>query len=351
MKISIITLAGDENYGNKFQNYAVQQKLNLSENNVTTLRFPAHNYIVAHFKWSFLYLISMLLHNNSLLIKCRRRFRFYRFNRNIIQDYRGIYIKHLARLRHRLIRYDKVVYGGDQIWNPEFDCFTIGYLGACSPKKKNIALSASLGIDEIKKAEHRNLFRESLLNNFSAISVREYQGAKIIKDLTGMDVEVLPDPTLTLSREKWEALEKPVSVPNEYYLTYFLGNKPEQTISTIDLLKELSHVSAEPDQPIGPSEFLYLIHRTKYMCTDSFHGCVFSIIYHIPFMLFTRQDNLTSMNSRLTSLFQMLGLKGEQRDGYTFVSKEGICSEIVQNNLKDAVQKFDDFLERNLRED
>ena len=55
------------------------------------------------------------------------------------------------------------------------------------------------------------------------------------------------------------------------------------------------------------------------------------------------------MNSRLISLFQMLGLKGEQRDGYTFVSKEEICSETVQNNLKAAVRKFDDFLKKNLK--
>ena len=84
------------------------------------------------------------------------------------------------------------------------------------------------------------------------------------------------------------------------------------------------------------------------MCTDSFHGCVFSIIYQVPFMLFTRQDNLTSMNSRLTSLFQMLGLKGEQHEGYTFVTKEEISSDIVQDNLKAAVQRFNQFLEKNL---
>jgi len=55
------------------------------------------------------------------------------------------------------------------------------------------------------------------------------------------------------------------------------------------------------------------------------------------------------MNSRLTSLFQMLGLKGEPCNGYTFVSKEEICSKTVQGNLKAAVQKFDNFLEKNLR--
>lgn len=342
MKTIILTLTGEDNYGNKFQNYAIHEKISSKEYKAITVRFFCHHYFLSILKW---YLLYFFCHSNKN--KSKRKILFFKFNNNISFKFTPITHKRQNKLKYELKLYKKIIYGSDQIWNPTFSNFTEAYLGTCAPREKNIALSASFGVDEIPE-QYRDLFRKALLNNFSAISVREYQGAKIIKDLTGMDVEVLPDPTLTLSREKWEALEKPVSVPKEYYLTYFLGNKPEQTISAIDLIQGLSHVSAEPDQPLGPSEFLYLIHRAKYMCTDSFHGCVFSIIYQVPFMLFTRQDSLTSMNSRLTSLFQMLGLKGEQHKGYTFVTKEEICSDTVQDNLKAAVQRFNQFLEKNL---
>lgn len=347
MNLSILTLTTGFNYGNKLQNYALQEVLKKNGYKTSTVRLSNYNHELLLLKTLLLFPFVWII-EGRYKATFQGRFKFFAFNKNIKQSFAKIEIIQSNKLRKHLSTFSKVIYGSDQIWNSNFNTFTPAYLGTCAPREKNIALSASFGIDEIPE-EYRDLFREALLNNFSAISVREYQGAKIIKDLTGMDVEVLPDPTLTLSQEKWEELENAVPIPEKYYLTYFLGNKPEQAISSIDLIQGLSHVSAEPNQPIGPSEFLYLIHRAKYMCTDSFHGCVFSIIYHIPFMLFTRQDNLTSMNSRLISLFQMLGLKGEQRDGYTFVSKEEICSETVQNNLKAAVRKFDDFLKKNLK--
>ncbi len=348
MEVFILTITSDFNfnYGNKLQNYAVQEALKKSGYNTVSIRLLKLSYILFFCKIVLLFPLLWAL-GEERKDRYKKRIKFISFNKKIKQSFSGIKLNNFDTLTRHLFNCNRIIYGSDQIWNPEFDSFTKAYLGICAPREKNIALSASFGVDEIPE-QYRDLFRKALLNNFSAISVREYQGAKIIKDLTGMDVEVLPDPTLTLSREKWEALEKPVSVPKEYYLTYFLGNKPEQTISAIDLIQGLSHVSAEPDQPLGPSEFLYLIHRAKYMCTDSFHGCVFSIIYQVPFMLFTRQDSLTSMNSRLTSLFQMLGLKGEQHEGYTFVTKEEISSDIVQDNLKAAVQRFNQFLEKNL---
>lgn len=347
MKILILTIKDNKNYGNRLQNYAVQQNLKNHLCNVSSIQLLNPKDIFSMSKTFILYPLVWIL-GGERQKRYKKRFRFFAFNKHIIQNNRKIKSTQLDILRHQIISYDLIVYGSDQIWNPKFDSFTEAYLGTCAPREKNIALSASFGIDEIPE-EYLDFFRDSLLNNFSAISVREYQGAKIIKDLTGMDVEVLPDPTLTLSREKWETLEKPVPIPKDYYLTYFLGNKPENIISTIELFQNIVSVSAEPSQPFGPGEFLYLIHQAKYLCTDSFHGCVFSIIYQIPFMLFTRQDHHTSMNSRLTSLFRMLELKGEQRDGYTFVTREEICSDTVQNNLKTAVQRFDSFLERNLR--
>ena len=39
---------------------------------------------------------------------------------------------------------------------------------------------------------------------------------------------------------------------------------------------------------VGPAEFLNLIKNAKYVCTDSFHGTVYSAIYHKTYINFNR---------------------------------------------------------------
>ena len=61
---------------------------------------------------------------------------------------------------------------------------------------------------------------------------------------------------------------------------------------------------------VGPSEFLNLIKYAKYVCTDSFHCCVFSILNKIPFFVFRRdtERKTTSSNDRIYTLLSWTGL-------------------------------------------
>ena len=61
-----------------------------------------------------------------------------------------------------------------------------------------------------------------------------------------------------------------------------------------------------------PEEFLYLSHHAKIIYTDSFHGTVFSILFHCPFIVCDRIDsNLKNvkMNSRINTLLGMISLQ------------------------------------------
>ena len=67
----------------------------------------------------------------------------------------------------------------------------------------------------------------------------------------------------------------------------------------------------------GPSEFLYLIHHARLVCTDSFHACVFSILFDTQFYVFEREDKLESMNSRIETLLNKFDLNEHRKKDYT----------------------------------
>lgn len=61
---------------------------------------------------------------------------------------------------------------------------------------------------------------------------------------------------------------------------------------------------------VGPSEFLSLVKYAEHVYTDSFHGTVFSILFHKQFTVFERAHKAgkVSMNSRITDLLKTFGL-------------------------------------------
>ena len=62
----------------------------------------------------------------------------------------------------------------------------------------------------------------------------------------------------------------------------------------------------------GPNEFLYLFHHAELVLTDSFHACVFSVLYDKPFYVYDRDQNMSNMNSRLDTFLGLLNLKNRK---------------------------------------
>nr|WP_237566144.1 polysaccharide pyruvyl transferase family protein [Oceanobacillus massiliensis] len=207
-------------------------------------------------------------------------------------------------------KFKAFVTGSDQVWNPFYINGSSLYFLTFAIKEKRISYAASFGISsipDIYKASYKKY-----LSEMNYLSVREEQGAKIIKDITSRNAQVVLDPTMLLTRENWREIskasnEKP-KIP--YLLTYFLGNVPQDTLTRIEeianerklkivnlaSLKDTKYYSADP------GEFIDFIDSADVFCTDSFHGVVFSILLETPFIVFERQGKLPSMNSRIETL-------------------------------------------------
>ena len=198
---------------------------------------------------------------------------------------------------------------------------------------KKIAYSTSFGVSVLPKQLHKRA--KNFLDKIEHVSVREDSGKVLVKQLTGRDIPVVCDPTMLLTADEWLDIQKDAPfTEGDYILTYFMGDNPEQR-EFVKRLKEKTgfkivgllhgstfvesdeHYCDEAPYNVGPGEFLNLIRHAKYVCTDSFHCSVFSIIYGTEFFVFPRdaEGSTFSANDRLHTLLGWTGLQNRMLTG------------------------------------
>ena len=248
-----------------------------------------------------------------------RRQLFAEYRKKYIGPYSPIY-KGYTNLNKASVNYDAIIVGSDQLWNPaglESGFYNLMFV---DQSVKKISLATSFGVSSIDKRQMKKT--AEFLNRLDHISVREESGQKIVKDLTGRDSIIALDPTLMYDREKWLSFfDNDAIMDKPYIFAYFLGLNDMHRKSVVDLSKRtrlpivccphLDHFNP-CDIEFGdvqrfntdPVDFLNLIRNAEFVCTDSFHGSVFSIINHKKFMTFNRfsGENKHSTNTRIDNL-------------------------------------------------
>lgn len=331
-KIALLTWYDNENYGTALQAYALQKcigKISPCEIIQYRTKFPGYN--LKHFCDPVLRKNLIYKVYDRTIMKCykkyyeneetERRSKMEEYFRRLDFNPKKFDAENLKELNDE---YEIFVCGSDQIWNPtSFD--PMFFLSFVNNENKKIAYAPSFGVSSIKEEKKKRIISE-LLERFDAISVREVAGKKILRDLTGKNCNVCLDPTLLLEKDEWEkiASDSVAELPEEYVFTYLLGRgkknlKKAQRISKTLGKKLLIQPYYLPDYingedilcAAGPEDFLNAIRNASFVCTDSFHGAIFSIIFRKPFVLFSRfnSKNKSSQNSRVESLMELVGLK------------------------------------------
>lgn len=235
--------------------------------------------------------------------------------------------------------YSAVLVGSDQLWLPgniAADYYTLNFV----PDDVNsIAYATSFGQSSLPKdsAKKASIF----LKRIKHIGVREESGQKLVKQLVGRKVPVVCDPTLLFTGDEWMAIQKEEAIIKEpYILCYFLGNNQphrafakrlkEETGCKIVALTHLDEYVKCDDEyaditpyDVDPADFLNVIKNASYVCTDSFHCSVFSMLYKKTFFTFKRYARKTksSTNSRLDTLFNFAGITGRVLEGDEDIQK------------------------------
>lgn len=355
-KIGIITIIDNNNYGNRLQNYAMQEYLKKKYYNCETIV----NYLTTNKKENnIIYLLRIIKvklqvfkDKTSKNNKNERGRKFQEFNKNII------YSKKYLNLLNKKINtsYDFFITGSDQVWNPNFARLQDADLLVFADSQKRISFSASFGIDRLDKKYIKNVSKS--LIKFKAISVREDDGKKIAEELTNRnDIEVLVDPTMLLNADEWDKVSKrPEQLKNDrYILNYFLGELSEKRRQEIEKIAKENKCEIinildknSPFYQTGPSEFIYLEKNAFLICTDSFHSCVFAIIYNKPFIVFDREDNTVSMNSRIETLLNKFKLQDRKYTGKIDENLLKCNYENAYKILEEEKKKADAFLKKAL---
>lgn len=299
-KVGILTLYGNNNFGNKLQNYAIQEILNKKNICNETIVFEDN---------MLKKIIKKVLKKENNEGKYKNKC-FKKFNKLI--NYTDWSIDLSDRFTDKLWQYSNLLYGSDQIWKYGRNGVSNVLIGLAGTKQKNIAFAASFGISNIPEKFYKKY--QKGLGTFKAISVREERGKELIYELTEKkDVTVIVDPTMMLTKEEWKKIsKKPQNYNGEkYILNYFLGNLSDEKRKVIENYAEekkleIINILDKNDKyyNVGPAEFVYLEENATLICTDSFHSCVFGILMQTPFIVFERDDNNASMNSRIETLIK-----------------------------------------------
>ena len=313
-KVGIFTLNSNDNYGNKLQNYALKKVI------------EKHNFLVDTIWLKEEYSLKKMIIKKILFfnIEYRRQMNFEKFTQRYLK--RKIFDE-------KKYNYDYFVVGSDQVWNYTFKGVKkkiSKYFLDFSPREKNIAYAASIGVNTIDE-EFKEVFKNGI-NNIEHVSVRENEAALALKnEIERENVEVVLDPTMLLTKDEWDKIiVKPKKLKNEkYILNYFLGEQSTKRKEAIEkIAKENNCIiinildKNDPFYTCGPSEFLYLEKNAFLICTDSFHSSVFAILYNRPFVIFDiEQSGVKSMNSRIDTLISKFCLKDRRFNGKMITKK------------------------------
>jgi len=222
-------------------------------------------------------------------------------------------------------KFDAIIVGSDQVWripySPSIEDYFFGFL--TGNKVKRISYAASFGTEnwEFSKEQENNC--AALLKQFDAVSVREASGVEMCKKYFGVKAQHVLDPTMLLDVSKYINLIEPLKKEKkkEGVLVYILDETPDKSevINSVSKLlgKSVFRVNAKTEdksvsieERIAPptEEWIKGFYEADFIITDSFHACVFAILFKKPFLIY---GNPYRGLARFKSLLAMFGLEDQ----------------------------------------
>lgn len=388
-KVGIVSCYFQHNYGSMLQAYATQKaldKLNVENETINIEGFNSEiqkakiKYFIKASLTSDILLSKLGMAKNVLRkklskneyaelskVRARKFDAFAEKQFRLSQKYNSK--KELGDLCEK--NYSAVLVGSDQLWLPgniAADYYTLNFV----PRTVNsIAYSTSFGQSSLPKDSEKKA--KVFLKKIRHIGVREESGQKLVKKIANRNVPVVCDPTLLFDGDEWMDIQQEEAIVKEPYIfCYFLGNNPPHRefakrlrSATGCKIVALTHLDEfvkcdedyadEKRYDVDPADFLNLVRNAAYVCTDSFHCSVFSILYKKDFFTFRRYARQTkqSTNSRLDTLFKLAGIKGKVKNGDENINeclKEKVDYERVHKNLEKIREESYIYLKKALED-
>jgi hypothetical protein len=335
MKIGIITLPFNSNYGGLLQAFALQTVLKQMGHEVRSVN--RRNRIMP-FKIKVLSstnrLIKSIINGKMGVIRswataAEELVIDQHTNRFLSENIQTTDFLKSEEDFEKLVRYkfDAYVVGSDQVWRPKYSPrlanHFLGFIDD-SVKTKRISYAASFGVDNWEFTPEQTGECRKLVAKFNAVSVREDSAVELCKQNFGIEATQVLDPTLLVPKEEYIRLVEKDKIPKcaGTLLTYVLDKSPDKQefIKKIILETGLNEVSIMPkslfrdagrkkiNDCIYPPVTAWLrgFMDAEYVVTDSFHGMAFAIIFNKPFLAL---GNTKRGMTRFSSLVKLFGLQ------------------------------------------
>lgn len=304
-----------------------------------------------------------------------KRIYLYLFNRNVYETWEKMddWIEsHLIisekydsyeQLKSKSLKYDAVICGSDQIWNNSSGIINPFYYLQFINESKRIAYAPSIARDYIDK-NLQDTFCD-YVKGIKYLSIRETQGAELIKNITGREAKVVLDPTLLVDKHEWESkLSDDYELKNKRYIFCYLLTKNDKHYKAIAELSNKLNIEVvtptllnrhdKTSKNVDFFAFLNLIRYANYVVTDSFHGVAFSLNFCKQFAVFQRfpDSYKETQNSRIYNILNEFGLNDRlvtDNNNLESIIKKNINYEDIKIKLKkkreDSLQYLKNSLE------
>ncbi len=219
-------------------------------------------------------------------------------------------------------RYDAFVCGSDRIWLPMYFDPRF-FLDFVHDPLRMIAYAPSI-LDTGETDEHVLKKMQELIGRFTHLSVREEEGRHFLGESFGKKTKEPAAPLLLVDKEEWGSrLQLPGEEEEHYLLAVFQGDNRSYwdaaeklaarlelklriiPVRSLDLMRE----GAVTD-PIGPVDYISMIRNADYICTDSYHATLLSLLFEKQFCSFERyagRENLV-LNRRIRHILSAVSL-------------------------------------------
>lgn len=368
MKIGILTLPLHINYGGILQAYALQTILERMGHEVSIIEEIEKPIALPLWKAPLIYgkrLIKNILGNKCPIFYEQTLNKEWPIIRQLTDKFIDKYI-HLAKYKSfkciKETEYDAFIVGSDQIWRPKYfgkkKIYNAYLLFAEKWKIKRIAYSASFGTDNWEYTLAQTKQCKELLKLFDEVSVREDSGVLLCKKYFGINATHVLDPTLLLTQEDYTSLLKDTTTSDNKgkILNYILDESPckDTLANSIAKKKGLIPFRINPnatnpnltlEERIQPTveQWIKGFYDAELVITDSFHACVFSILFKKQFVVF---GNKKRGMSRFTSLLKLFNLEDRMIENIEqFEKLETIDYKSVHIRLKQLRQDSLKYLE------
>lgn len=378
MKIGIITCwQPDDNYGTQIQCFALQQYLRLQGHEAFLIRYlresdqiktPLHKRLFKIFN------IIKLLKYIFRSIEKKRSLKETMYHNRGAPGFRekyldmSIFYNSYSELKANPPDAELYIVGSDQVWNISYlqkNNINAHFLNFGSEAIKRISYAASFGFSLSDLNQKYGTLIAPLLKRFSAVSVRESTGLEICNHLGISNAVQVCDPTLLLDTtdyldiledEKWKRPEK------KYIFIYALISQSLLSIkqvqdwavkNNLDVIYTSAHGKVDNYKKYYATipEWIYLIANAEYVITNSFHGAVFSLLFHKKVAVYPLcLKSGASTNSRLDTLNMLAGrnIVVNSNNSFEFIFFQETDWVLFENNKdtlkKSGVRFLDEFL-------